>query len=916
MNKQKKKVLLLGWDAADWKIINRLIDNGQMPATKHLIENGVMGNISTLTPAYSPMLWTTIATGKYPDKHGILGFSEPTPDHSAIRPVSTSSRKVKALWNILTQKGYKTHVVNWWPSFPAEPVNGIYVSNMYPKNAGMPIDNQPLPKDAVHPSDLQNLFAHFRVHPLELTAEHILPFVPDLEMDISKIEKKTETVAKLIAEASSVQAAATLALEHEEWDFAAIYWDTVDHFCHAFMNYSPPQMKGIKDEDYKLYQHVVDGAYRLMDMMLARLLQMIDENCTVILLSDHGFKSGHLRNLHTPNEPAGPAFHHRDVGIFCAMGPGIHKDEMVYGASLLDITPTILSIFDIPIGEDMDGKPLLEIFKNPPKVKTIPSWENVPGECGMLPDEKRDLDPAVSADAIKQLIELGYIEDPGKNVSEAIDKTVDELDYNLAQVYVGTNRLQEAKPLLEKLFNKNPHRGRYAFKLINCYLSEGNWNEAEKCIEKFKNHAAKKILTKEQLDRIKNRKVPAMLKPVEKQQWAREHKITPFKESMQAKNDLFNIKIIEGDILLKKGKPRKALQKYREIEKDKPKTRGANYQMGNAFLKLQQWKDAENLFSKVLAFDPDHQNAWLGMGISCFKQGKNEEALTHLLNAASLNFYNPVTHFNIGRVLNETQKYNEAAKSFETVLRINPNFGLARNSLIELLEKKLNNPQKAKQFREGEPPQNEEETVPASEYLLIKPTQNKADTTPIIVVSGLPRSGTSMMMQLLEKAGVPLFTDEARGTDENNLKGYYEHEKVKQLVRNSRWLGEAKGKAVKIVLPLLYKIPATFNYKIIMMKRDMEEVIESQHRMLVNTGKIDEGIYASGIEATYAKYLERLEGWAQRNKNVELLEIDYNKAVTNPVETARKVIGFLNLGKEEEKIASSINPELYRTKKQ
>ncbi|MBN1925998.1 MAG: alkaline phosphatase family protein [Prolixibacteraceae bacterium] len=914
MNRQRKKVLLLGWDAADWKIINRLMDEGQMPATKYLIENGVMGNISTLTPAYSPMLWTSIATGKYADKHGILGFSEPTPDHSGIRPVSTSSRKVKALWNILTQEGYKTHVVNWWPSFPAEPVNGIYVSNMFPKIASLPIDRQLLPDDTVHPPDLQNLFAHFRVHPLELTAEHILPFIPDLEMDIFKIEKKTEVVAKLIAEASSVHAAATLALEQEEWDFAAIYWDTIDHFCHAFMNYSPPQMKGIKDEDYKLYKHVVDGAYRLMDMMLGRLLQMIDKNCTVILISDHGFKSGHLRSMHTPNEPAGPAHHHRDVGIFCAMGPDIHKDEMVYGVSLLDIAPTILSIFGVPVGEDMDGKPLLEIFQTPPVVKTIPTWEAVPGECGMLPDEKRDLDPAHSAQAIKQLIELGYIEDPGKDTAEAIEKTVDELNYNLAQVYVGTNKNSLAKPLLEKLFEKNPYRGRYVFKLVNCYLEEGLLDGAIKIIEKFKIHASKKILTKEQIERAKNRKVPEILNHKEKQQWIRENKINPVKESMQAKSDLFSIKIVEGDILLKQGKPRKALQKYREMEKDKPKTRKANYQMGNAFLKLRQWKDAETLFRNVIEFDPDHQNAWLGMGICCYKQERYDEALDLLINAASLNFYNPVTHFNIGRVLSETGKFEDAANSFETALKINPNFGLARNMLIGLLENQLKDSQKAKLFKAGDVEQPKDEFSSTQEDLIIKPSQEKTDSTPIIVVSGLPRSGTSMMMQLLENAGIPVYTDEARKADESNPKGYYEHEKVKQLVRNSKWLGEAKGKAIKIVLPLLYKIPASLNYKVILMKRDMEEIIESQHRMLVNSGKIKEGTYAPGIEEIYRKYVDKMEGWAQKNKNIELLEVDYNQALANPTEIIHRVTGFLKLEKDTKILSKSIDPKLYRTK--
>ncbi len=119
---KKRKILLIGWDAADRKIIDKLIDKGEMPALKSLKENGCYGNLLTLDPPFSPMLWTTIATGKLPDKHGILGFTEPMPSGAGIRPVASTSRKVKAIWNILTQEKLKTHVAGWWPSHPAETI--------------------------------------------------------------------------------------------------------------------------------------------------------------------------------------------------------------------------------------------------------------------------------------------------------------------------------------------------------------------------------------------------------------------------------------------------------------------------------------------------------------------------------------------------------------------------------------------------------------------------------------------------------------------------------------------------------------------------------------------------------------------------------------------------------------------------
>ncbi|MCP3881563.1 MAG: hypothetical protein GY701_24720 [Sulfitobacter sp.] len=146
-----RKVLLIGWDAADWKVIHALIDKGGMPHTAALIDRGVMGDLATLHPVLSPMLWTSIATGKRPYKHGILGFSEPTPDGGGVQPVSQYGRTTKALWNILNQQGLRLHVIDWWPNHPVEPINGVMVSNHFHTAVGPPEDPWPLAPGMVHP---------------------------------------------------------------------------------------------------------------------------------------------------------------------------------------------------------------------------------------------------------------------------------------------------------------------------------------------------------------------------------------------------------------------------------------------------------------------------------------------------------------------------------------------------------------------------------------------------------------------------------------------------------------------------------------------------------------------------------------------------------------------------------------------
>ena len=146
-----KKVVLIGWDAADWEIIDPLLAEGKLPTLAGLIKEGVRGNMSTMNPPYSPMLWTSVATGKTPDKYGVLGFIEIDTENQLVRPVTVAQRKVKALWNIFHNQGMKSNLIGWWPSHPAEPINGTVVSDLFPKPIGSYDKPWPLPKTVFIP---------------------------------------------------------------------------------------------------------------------------------------------------------------------------------------------------------------------------------------------------------------------------------------------------------------------------------------------------------------------------------------------------------------------------------------------------------------------------------------------------------------------------------------------------------------------------------------------------------------------------------------------------------------------------------------------------------------------------------------------------------------------------------------------
>jgi predicted AlkP superfamily phosphohydrolase/phosphomutase len=257
-----KKVLHVGWDAADWKIINPLLDHGLMSTLEKFVNNGVIGNLATIHPVLSPMLWNSIATGKRPDKHGILGFIEPDPRTGGVRPTTSTSRKVKAIWNILTQRGYRTHVVGWFAGHPAEPINGIAVSDLYPYAVGPLEKGWPLAAATVHPPSRRETFAGLRMHPSDVTEAAILPWIPRAaEIDQEK-DQRLESFAKILAENCSIHNAATWILENEPWDFLAVYYNGIDHFCHGFMHFHPPRMEGVSENLFEIYKDVVNGAYR------------------------------------------------------------------------------------------------------------------------------------------------------------------------------------------------------------------------------------------------------------------------------------------------------------------------------------------------------------------------------------------------------------------------------------------------------------------------------------------------------------------------------------------------------------------------------------------------------------------------------------------------------------------------------
>ncbi|MEK6299106.1 MAG: sulfotransferase [Acidobacteriota bacterium] len=185
----------------------------------------------------------------------------------------------------------------------------------------------------------------------------------------------------------------------------------------------------------------------------------------------------------------------------------------------------------------------------------------------------------------------------------------------------------------------------------------------------------------------------------------------------------------------------------------------------------------------------------------------------------------------------------------------------------------------------------------------------------ITIVSGLPRSGTSMMMKMLAAGGVEPLTDNLRTADEDNPKGYFEFERVKQIEQDKAWLEDARGRAVKLISALLKHLPSSYNYKVIFMRRAMPEILASQRQMLVRRGERTDSVPDEKMAAMFDKHVAQVEAWLAAQPNIEVLYVSYNDVMNDPRPHAEQINAFLGGSLNVEAMTGVADLKLYRQKR-
>lgn len=637
------RILLVGWDAADWRLIDPLLAQGRLPALAALLKDGLRGNLASIDPLLSPLIWTSIATGKMPHKHGVLGFVEPDDLTTGIRSVGSGTRCCKALWNILSEAGRKPHVVGWFASHPAEDIGGICVSERFALPYSPHPLHWPLNPGSVTPANKAAALAERRVHPRDITAEQLQPFLrhaDEIDQSAPEQQERLLALARILAQAGSVQGAATWILENEPWDFLAVYFRAIDDMAHHFMPFRPPLRPDVDAGAARHFGEVMNTALEFHDLMLARLMALAGKDAVVILVSDHGFESGELRPGPVANDKSSMAGWHRPFGVLAMRGPEFLRGERLLGASVLDIAPTILQLAGLPVARDMDGKVLASAWRTPPEIQRMDSWEAADAARPAL----APVDPDAERAALAQLAALGYLEAASPESAALAVEAAEEIEFNRITSLLQSNEVSTAVEVAERLTARSPGVRRFRLKLAQARLLAGNREGAEQALRQLESESG-----------------PCS---ASQRMWA-------------------NLAVFQGE-------PDAALAHLETAAKLGGRGPAILEQEARILLQQRLWAAAEAKFREVLAIEPDSPHSLTGLAAATARQGRLNDALDIILQSLGLLYLQPAGHLQLGTILLRMGLHQQAINALEAGLLLAPGTVLAHRYLARLYRQKGN----------------------------------------------------------------------------------------------------------------------------------------------------------------------------------------------------------------------------------
>ncbi len=430
-------IVVVGVDGLEWDIILPMLAEHKLPNLAKIMQQGSYGKLETFFPTLSPVIWTTVATGKSHEKHGIHHFARNRGQEN-LELYQSTDRQTKAIWNIATDYHKTVNSIGWWMTYPVETINGVMVAQtntnaQFDTRAGKNIWKGSLVKDVPHQvwpaerqAEIMSIYQVSQRNLASITKEVFGTFPHPLgELD-KRLWDNCQWAFR--ADATYLDIALSLAAEPSQADLTLLYFGGPDVVGHRFWRYMQPDRFTHKPSTQQLenFSSIITDYYVYMDKAIGQLRSAYGEQATFIVMSDHGM---HAINSDRPFNPDAPPSNinsgdHQDAppGVFFAVGP--HVKSMVYDASkkaltrdklrticsVMDITPTLLAMMRLPIGEDMEGRVASTIFKDDFQIECQPDVLVTHDTAAFVESHKKRANlRRQDQERIDQLKSLGYI---------------------------------------------------------------------------------------------------------------------------------------------------------------------------------------------------------------------------------------------------------------------------------------------------------------------------------------------------------------------------------------------------------------------------------------------------------------------------------------------------------------------------
>jgi len=470
---QPGRIMVLGFDGMDPQTVDLLMSEGKMPNFSKLRQNGAYGRLLSSKPLLSPIIWTTIATGKPPEEHGIGHFVAVNEKTGEQLPVTSQMRKVKAIWDMFSNGGKKVGVVGWWATWPAESVNGTIVSD-HTCYHFLFTEGQTGAPDAtglIFPPSLQDTIVSMIKRPKDLTLDEASPFVHVNADEFGRAFDFNDELSHFkwaLATAQSYERIGLYLWKEEHPDLLMVYVEGTDSVAHLFGHLFRAQgLAGELAAQQQRYGDTVEAMYRYADEILGKYMAAMDDQTTLVVLSDHGFELGalpedpsKLRDMRRVSEK-----YHRIEAILYLYGNRVKPRTRLDQPSLLDVTPTLLALAGLSPAADMPGRVLTEALDFRPPSRTVATYETGTQTASNAPPGATDsaVDPAI----LERLRALGYL-----------DAQSPRGDRNLAAVAFQSGHYEEAAKAYKELVDKNPNDGALRASLAGALGALGRYGEA------------------------------------------------------------------------------------------------------------------------------------------------------------------------------------------------------------------------------------------------------------------------------------------------------------------------------------------------------------------------------------------------------------------------------------------------------